>query len=205
MEFWNSLLTERSWEILQQLRRKPFHFILIGGWATYLWTRQHKSKDIDIILPQFQDLEYLKQEYDLKKNDFLKKYEISFGEVDVDIYVPHYSHFAVPVSEIAKGATNIEGIPVVTPEILLLLKQAAEQDREHSVKGMKDRVDIMTLVLFAPVHFSRYHQLLMEHHLPHFLPRLKIIIMEFTEIRYLGLNPREFKMRKNKLLEELRK
>jgi len=48
-EFWNSLLTEKSWEILQELR-KDYNFILIGGWAVYLLTKQKKSKDIDIVI-----------------------------------------------------------------------------------------------------------------------------------------------------------
>jgi len=47
-EFWNSFLTEKSWEILQKLK-KQHKFILIGGWAIYLLTNQQKSKDIDII------------------------------------------------------------------------------------------------------------------------------------------------------------
>ena len=61
MEFWNSLLTEKSWNILQELKKENFRFIVIGGWAMYLWTKQHKSKDIDIILPAIKDLEFLKK------------------------------------------------------------------------------------------------------------------------------------------------
>ncbi|MEK6868552.1 MAG: hypothetical protein AABX98_07040 [Nanoarchaeota archaeon] len=60
MEFWNSLLTEKSWKILQDLKKEKFRFIVIGGWAAYLWTQQHKSKDIDIILPELKDLTILK-------------------------------------------------------------------------------------------------------------------------------------------------
>ena len=59
--------TEESWTILTQLQQKQFKFIVIGGWAAYLWTRSHKSKDIDIIVADFKDLEYLKKEYDLRK------------------------------------------------------------------------------------------------------------------------------------------
>ncbi len=205
MEFWNSLLTEKSWEILQELRLKPFHFILIGGWATYLWTRQHKSKDIDIIVPDFESLEYLKQEYSLKKNDSLKKYEISFAEIDIDIYVPHYSNFLIPLQEITKNVTSVDGIKVVSPEILLILKQGAEQDREHSTKGLKDRIDIMTIALLAPVNFQGYHTLLRKHNLSQLFPRLKGIITSFREINYLGLNPREFSTKRKELLNELRR
>lgn len=67
MEFWNSLLTEKSWEVLKKLQKEPFRFILIGGWAAYLWTRLHKSKNIDIIVYDFNDLAYLKEAHNLKK------------------------------------------------------------------------------------------------------------------------------------------
>lgn len=204
MEFWNSLLTEQSWKILQELQKKPFHFILIGGWAAYLWTRTHKSKDIDIIIPEFKDLEYLKQEHELKKNDHLKKYEISIGEIDVDIYLPPYSRLALQLTEIIQHTALLEGIEVVSPEVLLILKQGAEKEREHSVKGTKDRVDILALLLFTEIDFKKYEELLTRNHLEDFLPRLKRIILEFIEINYLGLNPREFKLRRKALLEKLK-
>ena len=51
MQYWNNLITEKSWNILQELKiRKDFNFILIGGWAVYLFAKTHKSKDIDIIV-----------------------------------------------------------------------------------------------------------------------------------------------------------
>ena len=67
MEFWNSNLTEKSWKIMQQLKKEKFDFIVIGGWAAYLWTSQHKSKDIDIIIEDYKSLEFLKEKYELKK------------------------------------------------------------------------------------------------------------------------------------------
>ena len=48
MEYWNELITQKSWDVLQKL--KKINFVLIGGWASYLWTSSHKSKDIDIIV-----------------------------------------------------------------------------------------------------------------------------------------------------------
>src|SRR3989344_4490106 len=96
-EYWNSLLTEKSWQILQDLRRE-YNFILIGGWAVYLFTKQQKSKDIDIVVG-INELEKLKGG-GLGKNDNLKKYEIKKEEIDVDIYVEHYSKLAIPVEDI---------------------------------------------------------------------------------------------------------
>ena len=205
MEFWSSLLTEKSWNLLKELSKKDFKFIVIGGWAAYLWTKLHKSKDIDIIVPDFKDLEYLKKNYDLRKNDSLKKYEIKFEEIDVDIYVPYYSKLALPVEEIKGLITKIENMQVVKPEILLVLKQGAELDRKDSVKGSKDRIDIMALLIFSEIDFKKYNSLLEKHNLKHYLDRLFSIINNFDGIKYLELNPREFKLKKGELLRKLGK
>src|SRR3989338_4054937 len=184
MEFWNSLLTEKSWNLLKELSKKDFKFILIGGWAAYLWTKLHKSKDIDLIVPDFKDLEYLKKNYDLRKNDSLKKYEIKFEEIDIDIYVPYYSKLTLPIEEIKSHAAKIENMQVVSPEILLILKQGAELDRKDSVKGAKDRVDIMALLLFSEIDFNKYNSLLAKHNLKHYFGRLFSIINNFEDIKY---------------------
>ena len=56
MDFWNDISTRKSWDLLKILKKK-FNFIVIGGWAIYLWTNALKSKDIDIILTDWNDLE----------------------------------------------------------------------------------------------------------------------------------------------------
>ena len=203
MEFWSDILTERSWNVLLELKKKQFRFILIGGWAAYLWTRQHKSKDVDIVLSSIEDINYLKDNFSLKKNDNLKKYEISFDEIDVDIYVPYYSRLAIPPEDMKCYVTVIENINVVIPEALLILKQGAELDREASVKGSKDRVDIMSLLCFSEVDFSQYNALLKKYGLAHFRQRLQSIIRNFQDIKYLGLTPRQFKLKKKELLGKI--
>ena len=120
MEFWNSQLIEKSWEVLQDLKKK-YDFILIGGWAIYLWTKQQKSKDIDIVV-SISELQKLKQE-NLSKNDNLRKYEIKRGEIDVDIYVSHFSKLIIPPEYIENYISKIEGFSVISKEALLVLKQ----------------------------------------------------------------------------------
>ena len=205
MEFWNSTLTEKSWKILLQLKEKKFDFIIIGGWSAYLWTNLHKSKDIDIVVKDFKDLAVLKKDYDLIKNNNLKKYEIKIEEIDIDIYVPFFSELTVPVEEIEKHTTKIKNFEVVKPEILLILKQGAEYDREKSVKGEKDRIDIMTLLFYADIDFNGYFKLLKKYKLEHFYERLKKIVINFKEIKYLNLNPRQFKLKKTEIIEKLKK
>jgi len=203
MEFWNNTLTEKSWKILLELKEKNFDFIVIGGWAAYLWTNLHKSKDIDIVIRDFKDLNFLKKNYELIKNDNLKKYEIKIEEIDIDIYAPFFSELTIPADEIKKYTSKIKNFEVVKPEALLILKQGAELDREKSVKGEKDRIDIMTLVLNADVNFKEYFNLLKKYKIEHFYKRLKKIILSFKEIKYLNMNPREFKLKKEKVMKRL--
>ncbi len=202
MEFWNSLLTEKSWNVMQQLKKEQFRFIVIGGWAVYLWTKQNKSKDIDIILPEIKDLSKLKK-YALKKNERLKKYEIKFEEIDINIYVPYYSNIILPIEHISKEISKIENFEVVNPEILLILKQGAELDRKDSTKGQKDRIDIMTILFYANVDFNKYRELLKRYNLQNYRQRLKIILNSFKDIKHLNLNAQEYSKIKKGLLKTI--
>lgn len=204
-EFWNSAVTEKSFNLLTELKKMPFEFVVIGGWAAYLWTKAHKSRDIDILLKNFEDMRYLKEHYALKKNDNLKKYEIKMDEIDIDIYVPFYSRLALPVEDCLKHTAQIDGIEVVSPEVLLVLKQGAELERKDSVKGEKDRIDVVSLIVYSPVDFRKYFALLKSNRLENYSQRLKEIIVSFKDIEYIGLNPREFKLKKQDILEKLKK
>lgn len=201
MEYWNSLLTEKSWEILKELR-KEYNFILIGGWAVYLWTKAQKSKDIDIVV-NINELQKLKNK-NLSKNDNLKKYEIK-GEIDIDIYVEYYSKLPIPVEKIKDYSSQIEGFNVINKEALLILKQGAEIERHNSIKGEKDRLDIISLVFFSDINFRIYKSLLQNHSLNHLLENLIQLITNFKDYQFLSLSPREFKLKKQKIIAELKK
>lgn len=205
MEFWSELITKKSWELLIKLRKMPIDFILIGGWAAYLWSKLHKSKDIDIVIENYKDLDYLKQNFELRKNNRLKKYEIKIDEIDIDIYVPYFSKLSIPVEDIVKHTTKIENIKTVIPEILLILKQGAELDRAYSVKGKKDQIDILTLITHADIDWKKYYALLRQYKKEHFLKRLKTILNEFKDLKYIELNPREYKLTKKEILDKLKK
>ena len=69
MAYYHDLITEQSWQELIQLKNS-IPFVLIGGWATYLYTKSLKSKDIDIII-DYPVLSRLKVAYDIRKNDRL--------------------------------------------------------------------------------------------------------------------------------------
>lgn len=189
---------------MQQLKKEKFRFIVIGGWAAYLWTKQHKSRDIDIILPEINDLKIPMQKYDLRKNDNLKKYEIKFGEIDVDIYIPYYSRLTLPAKDISELTSKIEGFEVVLPEILLILKQGAEINRKDSIKGQKDKIDIMTILCYADIDFRRYIELLKKYNLQNYRQRLKEIIVSFKDVKHLDLNLNEYSKIKREVINKLR-
>lgn len=201
-EFWNSLLTEKSWKTLQEFNKR-YDFILIGGWATYLWAKQQKSKDIDIIV-SIDELQKLKQE-NLAKNDRLKKYEIKTGEVDIDIYVEHFSELAVPVNEAKNHFVKIDGFNVASSELLLILKQGAELDRRNSIKGEKDKIDIISLLIFSDFDFHEYKKILKKYKKENYIDELILLVRDFQDYGVFNLAPREFKLKKKKIIDALKK
>lgn len=205
MEFWNDRLIEKSWNVLLELNEK-FDFILIGGWAAYLHTKSVKSKDIDII-SDYETLEKLKLNYDLKKNQRLKKYELIADEISVGVYVPYFSDLVLPVEDLDEYAESIEGIRVLSPEPLLILKQEAEIDRSHSVKGQKDRTDILNLLISGDMDYEKYYGILSKYGLEKYAERLRNIVKNAKkEFSYLGIeNLRKRKLLKGKIIEKLEK
>lgn len=200
-EFWNSLLTEKSWEILQKLN-KNYNFILIGGWAVYLLTKQQKSKDIDIVI-NINELKKFKQKH-LNKNNHLKKYEIKVEEIDIDIYLEYFSELTIPVEDIKNYIIKTQGFTIVCPELLLILKQTAYKDRENSVKGEKDKIDIISLLFLSEINFNKYLKILKKYKIDIYLDDLKNILLNFKNYLAIGLNPREFKIKKNKILSKIK-
>ncbi|MBU2565101.1 MAG: hypothetical protein KJ655_02455, partial [Candidatus Thermoplasmatota archaeon] len=174
MRFWNDAIVDKSWDVLQTLKKR-YDFILIGGWAIYLYTNAMKSKDIDIIV-DYDLLEKIGLENTLKKNERLKKYEIKFQEISVDIYLPYFSKIVIPPEDILKKIAIVQGFKTPKIEELLILKQQAEIERKNSIKGLKDRVDIMCLLFSGNIGFKRYNDLLEKYSLTTFKNRLKEII-----------------------------
>ncbi|MEM3660540.1 MAG: hypothetical protein QXU11_09035 [Thermoproteota archaeon] len=203
MEFWSEIAIDRSFRILQELR-KEIDFVLIGGWAVYFLTKALKSKDIDIIV-DFKDLTKLKTSIGIQKNESLRKYEAEVEGVSVDIYVPYYSEFTVPPEEILRNTIRIENFRIPKPEILLILKQQAELQRRNSVKGQKDRVDIICLAKGGKVNWKNYKQLVKKFRVEEYERRLlEIIKSARIEFEYLGIkNLREVRKIKDEILREI--
>lgn len=167
MQLYHDLITKKSWRVLRELKREA-DFILIGGWAVWLYAKTLKSKDIDLIV-DFAQLETLKKKYDISKNNRLKKYETKIDEVSIDIYTPYYSHLGIPVEEIQSQVQLFEGFKVPQKEVLLILKQTAHSGRKLSIKGRKDLVDVFSLILISDFDWRLYCKLVKRYKLMQYI------------------------------------
>lgn len=191
---WRDEIFERSWRVLGEL--KDFaDFVLIGGWGVYMWTKKMKSRDIDIYIDQenFYKLqsELLQRDYALKRNVRLMKFEALIGDVEVDIYTPFMSNLTVPCLDVFKKRlySIIERFKVAIPEVLLLLKAQVAQQRWHAEKGVKDRVDIISLLKFADIKRDLFERMLKKYDKQRTLRNIvkRTISESRIEYKFLGL------------------
>ncbi len=200
-DFYQNYLTDKSFQILVEFKKK-IDFVLIGGWAVYFYTKALKSKDIDIIV-DFSQLEKMKKDYFLEKNERLKKYQIKIEEVDIDIYLPFYSHLGIPIEKIMKKTTVVNGFCLPKKEVLLITKIYAYKNRQTSIKGQKDLIDIISLLLLGDFDFQEFIKLVGKNK-SEILTMLKSLIKETKEINELRLNRHLFAKEKKKILEKLK-
>lgn len=202
MQYYHDLITQKSWQLLQNLKKK-YDFVLIGGWAVYLYCQTLKSKDIDLIL-DYPMLEKLKEEFPVTKNDRLKKYEAKTEETDIDIYLPYYSELGLPADEAIKMTTILGNFKVPQMEVMTILKAKAFQGRKDSVKGRKDILDLVSLLRLEAFDFQKLKEIAGKYQKNDLLALMRENIETITKIEELNLNPyqmAQFKKRVLPLLE----
>ncbi len=200
-EFYHDLITEKSFKMLQDLKRK-FDFILIGGWAIFLYTEALKSKDIDIVV-DYDELEKFKREYDIFKNERLRKYEAKIEGIDIDIYLPFFSDLGFPIEEIKNYTQSIEGFIVPIPEILLIFKTVALTERKGTTKGKKDLIDIFSLLKEEKVNWQKYKEIIEKYNLKETNQKLKEIVSTAKSIPELNLLNHQISRLKKETLVKL--
>jgi len=200
-EYYHNLVTEKSFQLLMTLNQE-YKFILIGGWAVYLLTQSLKSKDIDVVV-SFEELAKLRQSYEVAKNDRLKKYEVKRDEIDIDIYVPHYSKIGIPAEDIQNHTTSREGFAIPVVEVLLILKQAALLERQGTPKGEKDMLDIISLLVVPYFDLGKYKGLLKKYDKKDFENELKRLLDSIQDAPELNMNRHKFSRFKKQILSEL--
>jgi len=203
-EFWSDSITKRSFEKLLEISKK-YDVTVIGGWAAYLWTGMHKSKDIDLIV-DYDMLLAIRSEYTVEKNERLRKYEIKGEDFDIDLYLPSYSALPLPIETILKNTRVVNGIKVPAPEILIILKQSAEINRRGSIKGRKDIIDIITLLVHTEFDIRKYRHFLKKAKIEYFEKELlnEINSLGVEDLAYIGLDLNEFAKWKRRFFEKLK-
>lgn len=200
-EFYHAIIIEKSFKLLQELKKKH-DFVLIGGWAVFLYSQALKSKDIDIIV-DYEELSKLKGNYAVFKNERLKKYEIKFGEFDVDIYVPHYSDLGIDIEEIKKRLSLREGFHVPEAEVLVILKLYAWDQRRGSIKGEKDALDIFSLILLPEFDCGAYLTLIKDFELERYHERFVELLKKTYRVKELDINDQKLSRLKKKFFQKL--
>ncbi len=204
MEFWNSDITNKSWDMLVNFSRK-YDFVLIGGWAIYLYSRLQKSRDIDVII-SYDTFARMSQEYSIDKNMHLRKYEIKFKDFDVDIYMPYFSRLTVPPLDILDSySTVIDNIKVPTIEVILTLKLGAYSDRLDTIKGDKDSLDIVGLLSRTTVDMEELKNIFRKYNLNRFSDHLRNAFLKFDHklLPYLNMNENSFSKLKKSILDQI--
>lgn len=200
-EFYHDLITETSFITLQDLKRK-FNFILIGGWAIFLYTKALKSKDIDMII-DYDELDKIRKNFEVSKNERLKKYEVKIEKIDIDIYLPFFSNLGFPIEEIKNYTQSVEGFIVPIPEILLILKTVTLIERRGTTKGKKDLIDIFSLLKEGKINWQTYKELIKKYKFRKIDKDFKKIIFSQSAIPELNLLNHQIARLKKKTLEEL--
>lgn len=201
MDFYNDLITEKSWLVLQSLKNK-LDFVTIGGWAVYLYTKSLKSKDIDIIV-DYDGLGKLRTDFNVTKNERLKKYEGRREEIQIDIYLPFYSNLGIPAEEIVKNTKTVETFSLPIPELLLLLKQYAYSKRSLSAKGQKDKLDIFSLIYKVPIDWERYKKLKHQYGKKDYGKKLIQLVNSQVKVPELDLNNHQWSKVKKTICNNL--
>jgi len=184
--------------------KKKYQFILIGGWAVFLYIKALKSKDIDLVM-EYEELEKIKNEFVVSKNERLKKYEAKKQEVEIDIYVPFYSNPGIPAEEIKKFTTQVEGFVVAQKEVLAILKQKAFLERQKSVKGRKDLADLVSLFRLPDFHWEKYWDLVRDYRLEDRQAAVAKFIRQTVSLEELNLNVYQMARLKKEILPKIEK
>ena len=211
---WNEEIMKKSFEFIKRLVALDINFILIGGWAVYFLTKYHMSKDIDMFIEE-RDVWKLKN-YMLgiggsEKVTNLNKYGFAFKDVELDVYTESKSGLIIPVKEVfGKNLfQKIEDIKVLKPEYLLLLKTVAAEKRQQSIKGFKDRCDILALCTKANVDFLLLRHICESYKIENLLRTLEKVIMsldrEFEFVFEPRPTPSKMKKIKRNMIVDLKR
>jgi hypothetical protein len=127
--------------------------VFIGGVAVYLHARRARtsvppeaSYDADFMISR-SDFGILKDLEEVTSNPRLGRHQMLSEGVEFDVYVERGNRLIVPYDEVAAHAASVDGLRLACLEHLLVLKLEALRHRSHSLKGDKDRRDVVQIGL----------------------------------------------------------
>ena len=152
-QFWNSEATEDSFRQLGLLQ-KEVDFVLIGGWAVYLYVEAQKNQDIDIVIDTNQLNYFRKFGISDYENSRIKHSEI--GRTVVDLFIEEYmdKDMPFPTKVILNNYVRIGNIKVVEKNLLLLLKLWRYFSADE-IKHRKDVVDVVSLLFYGGIDLKK--------------------------------------------------
>lgn len=186
-------------------------FVVIGGWASWFHTKTVKSKDIDMYVDFEEFFNFQKALADkgifISLNQKLKKYESKINDVDIDIYTPNYCDLIIPCKDVfsEKWFKKIDGFNVILPEPFLILKLKAEENRSGTIKGFKDRIDILALIYKIDLDKKFLSELERKHRFDAKKKILKIIRTARKEFEYFFPEYQNLRLIKKLKLDLMRK
>ncbi len=210
MELWNDVITAKSQSLLFDLKKEA-DFVVIGGWAEWLYSHAAKSKDIDIFI-NFDDFFKMQNLFagrgiQVNLNEKLNKYEAKVGEIDIDIYTPHHCNLIISCKDVfeKKWFKRVEQFNIIIPEVFLILKMNAETNRHGTIKGFKDRIDILSVLHKTEINSELLKSLVRKYNIG--LEKLKEVITKSSK-EYLYFfdkaeNLKELKKLKAELLKKI--
>ncbi|MFH1192258.1 MAG: hypothetical protein V1655_02165 [bacterium] len=125
------------------------------------------------------------------------------GEFDIDIYLPHYSKIGFPLEELKNHIRIVDGFKVPRAEILLALKLFAYHDRKKSVKGDKDKIDIISILDAIAIDWKFLKITNKKDKSVPFIEEIKEILSSINKIEELSLTEHKYSKLKRKIINEI--
>lgn len=154
MQFWNNEKTDKSFNALNRIA-KQLDFVLIGGWAVYLYTNMQRSEDVDIAVG-YESLDYFRR-FGIRDYEGINvKYSVLEDGTVVDLFIEEYSDkdLPIPVNIIMKNYVRVGEIKVVSIELLFILKLWG-YFRFDEIKHRKDVIDVLSLLFYGNVNLKK--------------------------------------------------
>ncbi|PIY69816.1 hypothetical protein COY89_04375, partial [Candidatus Roizmanbacteria bacterium CG_4_10_14_0_8_um_filter_36_36] len=148
------------------------------------------------------ELDKIKKNFQLIKNDRLRKYEIKKEGIDINIYLPYFSDLGLPVEKLIKHQDRNQGFTILKKEVLLVTKLKAYQGRGVTIKGVKDKIDIISLVLLPDFDFDFWRNFIKKERISVYSELIDKILLEIKEVPELNLNQHAFAKKKKEIIKK---